>query len=99
MPRLENWSLVRGFDPYQPPEAQLGYLKGVVYGHRRLKDGQYVLTSALVRFSVSTRRAKTYSGSDYFLGKPDPKWVEWLEENEFTEFLEDLRKFTSTFIN
>jgi len=99
MPRLENWSMVQGFDPYLPPEAQPGFLQGIVYGHNRLDDGEHILTSALVEFDLTAGTAKTRSGSDYSLGKPDPKWVEWLEENRFDEFLEPLKKLTSKFLN
>lgn len=99
MPRLENWSMVQSYDPYSPPEIQLSFLQGIVYDHDRLGDGEHVRTSVLLKVDIARGKAETYSGSKYSLGKPSIEWIKWLEENDYTEFVEDLKKLTSTFLN
>lgn len=99
MPRLESWSMVGLINPYWPPEMRIMQLQGIVYDHPRLEDGEHIITSALVKIDIKKGTAQTFSGSIYSLGKPDFKWLVWLEKKGFTEHLEDLKKLTSRFIN
>lgn len=99
MPRLENWSMVSLLDPYKAPELQFGFLRGIVYDHMRLEDGELIVTSVLVDIDIEKGTAKTFSGSDYILGKPDVKWMDFLKENGYTDYLKLLEKLTSKFVN
>ena len=98
MPRLENWSLVSLFNPYKAPEARVGLLKGVVYDHEKFDDGTLITTSMLVDLNIDGASAKTFSGSNYTLGRPDPEWMKFLEEVG-SEYIESLNKLTPKFVN
>ena len=82
MARLENWSIT-GRDPYLAPELQEACLYGTVYGHLRLKDGNTVVTSSIVKSEGEI--IITHSGSQYELGKVDPEY-----EKEFPNARERL---------
>jgi hypothetical protein len=99
MIRLENWSMLMDQDPYLPPEIKRGYLVGSVYGHPNFEDGGQIVTSYIVEINVRKGFAKTRSGSDYILGRPDPDWVAWLKENNFIQTLEDLENCESRMLN
>ena len=38
MPRLEDWSITGGFNPYQPPECQHRFLQGIIYDDEKKRD-------------------------------------------------------------
>ena len=80
VPLLENWSLQRT-DKYAPPEAAgLSLVAvGIVSGHPKHEDGEKIMTASVL--SSSGRIIDTISEQRYKLGEPDPKWLEWLEEN------------------
>lgn len=100
MPRLENWSLCSmTVNPYLLPECQSISLHGAVYGHDRFEDGLHITTSSVVDLDIAGERAKTYSGSEYSLGKPSQEWMRWLRENKYTKYLDDLEKLVSKFLN
>jgi len=55
-------------------------LCGVVYGHPRFEDGNYIITSKLIM--VERRSIITQSGSHYILeGEPELFWLEYCEKN------------------
>lgn len=99
MIRLENWSMIYNPDPHSPPELKSGRLVGFVYGHPRFEDGESIVSSSIIEINVRKGTAKTYSGSEYILGRPNPNWVEWLKENEFTDTLNDLEKSEGRLMN
>jgi hypothetical protein len=95
MVKLENWRI------YEIPtlSGMVGVLGGRAYGHPKFEDGEEIMTSFIMDLNIPNKRAKTYSGSEYILGSPDPKWLEWLEENNFTEDLEDLKAYEKNLMN
>ena len=84
MTRLENWSMKYSrADPYQPPEMAKFCLAGTVFGHPnqlRHHDGKEIATSEIVEIDKGSRTITTYSGTKYVLGKPDPAYLQWLNE-------------------
>lgn len=70
MPRLDNWSVVGTFDPYQAPEQQVKKLHGQVSDHPMFPDGVMITTSAIAAIEADT--VVTHSGSRYELGIVDP---------------------------
>ncbi len=99
MIRLENWSMLQDVNPYLAPEVRRGCLVGAAYGHPRFEDGDHIVTSYVVEIDVKKGRAKTRSGSEYVLGRPNPEWVEWLRENNFTQTLEELEESEGRLMN
>lgn len=86
--KLNNWKLVEDQDPYQPPELRRKRLSGEVFGHPRHDDGSRVVTSEVE--SIDGRVVRTFSGSEYTLGDPDPDYVEWCQENgHYTELFDE----------
>lgn len=83
MIKLENWSLVlgQGGSAFDPPELLPRCLQGNVYGHPKHMDGKFVITSRIVK--TNGRQVDTYSGSIYWLENPDPKYLSWLEDNDY----------------
>lgn len=69
---IESWSTFRSpFDaPELPPSVQ-----GL------LPNGRQIITSRVVR--SEGRRVWTENGSEYELGEPDPKFIEWLASNDY----------------
>lgn len=67
--RIENWGVVSSPEvtPYTPPECITTSLSGEVYGHLRIPDGEFVVTSNIVK--AEGRLVYTRSGSVYELGK------------------------------
>lgn len=98
MPRLENWSVVQGFNMSHDHD-KYGYLQGIVFDHGHIEDGTHTLTSAIVSFNIAKGLAKTYSGSLYSLGKPDSEWVQWLKDNNHYQIVKDIEKLQSTLFN
>ena len=102
MPKLENWELKIANFPFIPQKFQPGLLFGTVYDHERLENGEKIMTSMVVKINLENGTAETISGSKYILGKPDPEWIAWMEQqekSEFKELLESLMKLKSHFIN
>jgi hypothetical protein len=80
--RLENWSAGKDMnDPYQAPETLSLKLQGNVYNHPNFRDGDRVCTSSVVE--VSARIVQTSSGSIYYLGEPNPKYLEYLKSIDY----------------
>lgn len=78
--KLEEWSVCnRPADPYQAPELWSTILSGKVYGHSRFPDGTHIDTSLIVK--AEGRIVHTYSGTQYELGIPEQKYVEWCAKN------------------
>jgi len=78
-PRLEEWVLELAGDPYQPPEQQVRYLSGKVYGHPKCEDGRSVRTSVVIE--TNGRLVTTQSGTVYQLGRVDASYRAWAEAN------------------
>tara|TARA_R100001244_G_scaffold97646_2_gene73059 strand:- start:1199 stop:1513 length:315 start_codon:yes stop_codon:yes gene_type:complete len=95
MPHLENWSVGINNNGYQPPELNYSFLVGRVYNHSVKEDGKVIETSWISKINRETETVKTYSGSEYTLGTPDPEWVEWLRargmenDNVFSYFFKN----------
>lgn len=70
--KLSKWSCPE-IDPFKAPEGKSTYLVGY------LPSGKRVLTSAVV--SCTGVIARTQSGTLYDLSDPDPKYIEWMKEN------------------
>ncbi len=75
--QIDNWACVSD-DPFAPPELRCLYLHGTIKGHPTRPDGQKVKTSNIVRSEGDLVFTKN---SIYKLGQPDPKWLDWMEEN------------------
>lgn len=71
---LSNWSVTEqsAINPWIPPECSMKLLQG----HRE-EDGKDVITSSIEE--VDGKIIRTASGSTYFLGEPDPKYLAYLE--------------------
>ena len=50
-------------------------VKGIVDGHKYIKNGEWVVTSPLVQ--MGHLFAKTLSGSVYFLGQPNQEYLDF----------------------
>ena len=70
--RIEGWSLIGSFDPYQAPELQSVKLLGHVYGHPNHHDGKLVMTSNVT--GIVNEDIITSSGSRYALGAIDSEY-------------------------
>ena len=71
--RIEFWSVITtNANPYAAPELISPRLQGRVYGHPRIKDGEYVSTSTII--GVKNGLVLTRSGSEYQLGEVDPDY-------------------------
>lgn len=79
MPILKNWATVADINPYRAPEAMPSLkLRGVVFDHPEIEDGQTIETSSIKK--AIGRLVETKSGSVYTLeGDPDPDWSDYLE--------------------
>ena len=97
MIKIENWAMIFEGNPYLPPESQKSYIRGRVYGHPRFEDGTVVCSSNIEDMNLKEGHIKTASGSTYHLGLPEQAWMRWLEENNFTKYLEDLKNLDSHF--
>ena len=99
MIKLENWAMIYDDNPYLPPESQKSYVRGRAYGHPRFEDGKTIHSSSIQEMNIKEGYVITASGSKYILGLPEQSWMRWLEENNFTEYLEDLKNLESHFPN
>ena len=82
MPHLEDWSLTHGpASAYMAPEQITQHLRGIVTGHPRKSDGTLVTTTSLQAIDYEGKTAKTRN-TEYTLGEPDAKWLEWLDDNK-----------------
>ena len=77
-PRIEDWSVSEGWGLYDAPELRRFYIQGKVYGHHIFATGASIRTSDIV--SVNGIRVITVSGSEYRLGRPNKKYVQWCRE-------------------
>lgn len=79
MPELDDWCVtMKDYSPYTPPECITISLHGLVSGHDRFTDGEYVLTSRIV--SANKRKIGTQSGSVYTLGYINKRFRKWLKK-------------------
>lgn len=84
MTKLEGWAVQMDMtNPYKAPEQRRVGLTGVVEGHHRIGDGQFITTSRAVWLDLHKNQALTETGTLYRLGKPDPKWLEWMTKNGY----------------
>lgn len=85
MARIENWSLNVSLDENEmAPECRIQRLAGQVFDHPHQPDGKEVVTSQITDLDRQGYDwAWTKSGTYYSLGRPDPKWVEFLKQNGF----------------
>lgn len=65
-------------------------LRGLVYGHPKFEDGEEIVSSPIIEMDLLSRSARTRSGSYYHLEDPNPDWIKWLEDNNHTEYLNQL---------
>ena len=79
MIKLSNWS-VRA-NPYAPPESRATRLCGIVSGHPEIDDGDAVTTSRIT--AARGRVITTRSGTEYRLGRIDPKYRQHLRETGY----------------
>lgn len=92
--RIEGWSLIGGFDPYQAPELQSVKLLGHVYGHPNHHDGKLIMTSNVT--GIVDDDIITYSGSRYVLGAIYPEYSK-LYPNAKERLLATLKERTGGF--
>jgi len=78
--RIENWSMTGG-SVYDAPEVRNNQLRGKVYGHSNFPDGHPIRTSNIMM--VEGDQVTTSNGSVYTLGKPDPDYMIWCQENNY----------------
>jgi hypothetical protein len=52
-----------------------------VFHISKFDDGKRITTSYVIAINGIEIKIKTYSGSTYRLGQPDPKYVDWCREN------------------
>lgn len=71
---MENWAVVRDYDPYMAPELCKTRLQGTVYGHPKHDDGKVLVTSSIQKIDPVGRTVTTRSGSVYELGSVNPEW-------------------------
>jgi hypothetical protein len=74
---LENWSVTLRGSIYLAPEHHQRCLQGEVFGHADHEDGHHVTSSPIKTAEGQT--VTTRSGTRYTLGKPNPRWLEWME--------------------
>jgi len=90
-PRLENWAFcIWASSPYQAPEAMHTGLFGETYEDYRydpdtgeFADGHRIRTTSLKHVDFKTGLATTRN-TTYRLGKMDPSFGKWMEENGYT---------------
>ena len=92
--RIEGWSLIGDFDPYQAPELQSVKLLGHVYGHPNHHDGKLIMTSNVT--GIVDDDIIIYSGSRYVLGAIDPEYSK-LYPNAKERLLATLKERTGGF--
>lgn len=78
---LRNWSVHSDENLYQAPELKTIFLRGFVYGHPHVKDGQSISTSFVVGaegLNIETNR------HIYILeGDPNPGFVKYLKSIDY----------------
>lgn len=93
MTELKNWSIIsEDWDGYKAPEQRAQYLKGNVFNHpsSRFPDGKEITTSAINYIDRKNKIVECYSRHYFLSGPPDPKWIEWLTENNLLHTVKDL---------
>lgn len=74
---LEEWfCTVSTNDIHIPPEINLIVLVGVVYNHPKYEDGTPIKTSVIKE--SNGKYVKTIN-TTYYLGNPDPNYLDWLD--------------------
>lgn len=92
MIRIEDWKVADpDWNGYTAPELRIPRLCGRVFNHPRHPDGSWVKTTGL--YQTVGRVVWTRSGSAYYLGSPDPEYVEWCHLNGYTIDEENPLKF------
>jgi hypothetical protein len=71
---IEEWSIVRGGDDNTAPELRPMLLRGKVYGHPSRHDGSHIISSEVVKLSLSERICRTRN-TTYRLGRPHPDYA------------------------
>ncbi len=71
MKTLKNWMVTGNDDPYCAPECQNQYIIGDL-------DGKTIRTSAIQSVDGCVI---TTQNSEYELGEPEPRYVEWCKAN------------------
>ena len=102
-PRLENWSFCFWFfNPYRASEMDNIGMIGEVYEDKRnnsfdssgeFVDGHRIRTTTLKKLDLKAGVAQTQN-TTYRLGKMNPKFSKWMEENGYT--LEQYEKAINT---
>lgn len=77
--KIDNWSIIGNNNPYLAPELRSIFLHGIVDDHPRLGKNIKMTSSRIVTAEGLTITTK--SGSVYELGNVDPKYLEYLKEN------------------
>ena len=76
---INNWSFING-KYYSIPNATTRFaLHGNVVCHPKYKDGEEVWTTKVLSGEGVMINTKN---NVYLLGKPDPYYIKWLEEND-----------------
>jgi hypothetical protein len=81
MAKLEQWGVCERGDCFAAPETRMICLTGIVYGHPVKPDGKEIVTNAIA--AVDGRIITTYSGTEYVLGEPAPKYLQYLKDNGY----------------
>jgi hypothetical protein len=76
-PTLDCWSVWR--DPFKAPELG-SCLKGIILGHPRIPDGEWVKTAVVVSVNKPERTVTTASGRTYRLFRVNPDYAAWCSE-------------------
>lgn len=81
MPSLKDWSIVNDSGDNFPNKRMK--LTGKIYLSEIFKDGVEVITSPIQSFTyILDGQALTSNGTNYYLGMPSKKWMDWLRENK-----------------
>jgi len=84
MPKLENWSVcVLPSNMYQAPELWTSALIGEIYGSDKFEDGDRITMSKIKELNPILNTARV-GDTLYTLGKPDSKFVEYLESKGYS---------------
>jgi len=89
MTRFENWSIQVHLGQYRIPRLTSSalYLCGNVYGHHDIGNGRRIKSSKILGLDIKDKLVQTVDAV-YRLGKPDRRYIEWLERNKYS--LDDL---------
>lgn len=91
--KLEKWATVflpNKFTKYIAPELLPMRICGKVYGNDKFENGEEIITSPVEKFDKKNKLAITRSGSLYYLGEPAKEFIEWCEENNMSNLLDEI---------